>query len=342
MAGQQYFVQTGGPGSEPTVSVGSGQVKVQMQPGQLLPVPDQPQPTPEARVLDAASTKMSVVGGQVKSLAQGKFIPGVSDATGDPLDSGRSPQGAPLSRAELKEDSIVDYYGKTRVKELVSMGVLEPDKQHGGYKWTGRTGLEKERAVEQAVQQQQQQERRNAEGLGRDIEQTIGAAMQHLGETSVIGLYEATMRGSDVTQQLNEYASRMGLEPHEARAHFARVENAFIRQARQAAEYRGGVAAEDFDSFVSWALTHRPKEARQAYDRQFFHGDLAGIAALAKEFSASAAAFTDDEILNAEYPKGVRAFRSPEGRVLLQIEGHGTMPISEALQTLGGRITRKR
>jgi hypothetical protein len=122
----------------------------------------------------------------------------------------------------------------------------------------------------------------------------------------------------------------MGVEPHEIAAMFSTVEGDLTRQAQRALA-NVGVPSESWDAFREWVWSTKPNAIMDAIDHQFSYGRLDKLTELGRQFAATGKQFMPDEIMNAEFGNGIHAYKANNGRVLLDVPGHGTMPYEQAI-----------
>jgi hypothetical protein len=261
---------------------------------------------------------------------------GGKNETGDPLDGGMTQAGFPVSRNQLKLDDLVNVNGWGRIRELVGMGLLEADPA-GGFRWKGQQDPQ---ATQQPAVQEQQQQAPVKEPLAPDIEAGISTAVEKLGAESVQSLFEHTVRGNDVSAFLPDFASRLGVEPEQAQEMYSRTVAAFRQQGQQAAA-PCGVDPNAYNDFVAWAKAHHPEAVRKAEEDAFLHSNLDGVRALARAYAASGRQYSDEALLQADVPEGVRVFRADNGKVLVAFNGQ-TMPARDAIRLGYISVSRSR
>lgn len=269
--------------------------------------------------------------GSVKQHGPVSVQAGEAPASASPLDNARDGVWhSPVSKHAIKPDSIVTINGiEGDVAGFEKLGVIEkgPDGQY--------------RMAEAKPQQQQQQEQAEPrESLPQEIEGTISKAVDILGQTATHALFIHASQGNDVAKLMPELAARTGMEPEQAQATYDKTVAAFVSQAQSVAS-KVGVSADAWDGFVEWAHANKPAETHKAQEDHFLYGRTGGISALAKEYAATGAQWDADAVLNAELGGGITTSRDGNGKVILNIPGHGTMPYQQAVSAGIIRISHR-
>jgi hypothetical protein len=222
---------------------------------------------------------------------------------GDALDRGRDQTGYPQTRNQLTLDSIVDYHGETRVRELVAMKILEPDPA-GGFRWSAQPDA-------QSSQTQQQQTEPTAR-LSDGAENFMSAAAERLGPTTMYATMLAVLEGREV-RNIGEIASRLQKEPEAITQNIEKLKTEFTTVAQRGL----GMDEQTWADFVETTWERHPNEMHDATVKFVDNGQLGPLRALAAKFTASGAAYDDDSLLSAEVPEGARVWRNPDTRQIM-------------------------
>jgi hypothetical protein len=271
-------------------------------------------------------------GGTVRAHADGRVehegVRRASDAppapSADPFDSGMTQTGFRRARHQLTQDDLVMHQGvETRIRELLSLGLAEPDPA-GGFKMK----------AQQPSSQQEQQAKApefTTEKLSAQGEAAIGSIVQTLGAENAVAILHHVSESNEIPN-LGELASRMQTEPQVLSETIARVTNEMTTQARRVL----GMDEDSYEQFSQWAYQHAPEERREAITRVFEYGDYRAAKALAARFRTEGASGWSDAEL-AEIPLGTGGesaalSKDERGRPLITIPGYGTMLLRAAIQ----------
>jgi hypothetical protein len=225
-----------------------------------------------------------------------------------------------VSRDKLDENSIVQVDGmKVQIKTLVAIGKLAA-KPGGGFEWVKEAGPAEQPQAPQS------------EYLDRDTEAVLGEATNRLGGSTVLSLVDRVVTGKSIAE-VNELASRLGVEPADVHARIGTITRAFQGQAQRAL----GFDVDTFATFSAWAQQNHSKESLEAIRQQVGYADLSGIKKLAEAFKRSGAAWNEQDVLEADFGDGVTAHRdSRTGKIIMTIDGEGSMTFQDAVRY--GRI----
>jgi hypothetical protein len=155
------------------------------------------------------------------------------------------------------------------------------------------------------------------------------------GEVVANGMTMAYIKGLDVDSYASEIASRTGQDPKEVRAAADAVAADYTRAAREVAA-ANGVANRDgaWSKFIEWASAKNPDAALTAFDAFVSKHEAGPLARLAKQYARSGeaeTAFSDEEILNADFGDHIEAVRTNEHGVQLRIPGYEQMSLKAAV-----------
>jgi hypothetical protein len=264
---------------------------------------------------------------------QDDLIPKVHRMEADALVTGdlrgRNEWGTLVPAWQLTSDSLVEHMGMvSKVRDLVTIGILRPDPQRGGYQWTEDAFPQGQQPAQQ--QQQEQEEPAQRERLSDESEAFFNDVTSRIGAVPARALVESMITGRSVEPYISDYAKQLGVEPDEFREGLSTAQTELVEQARKAV----GFDEATFEQFSEWAWAEKSKEVRDAILKQVEYGDLRAVKKLAQEFHSTAKTYDENAVLNADFGKsGIRAYRDERtGKVVLSIPGHGTMPYQTAVR----------
>jgi hypothetical protein len=245
-------------------------------------------------------------------------------SSADPFDSGVTQTGFRRARHQLTQDDLVMHEGmQTRIRELVSLGFAEPDPA-GGFRMKAQPPVQEQ-------PREQQQDTPKMERLSESAEATISTIVGKLGDANAIAIVRQIAEGKEMPAA-GEYASRLGVEPHEFSEMVSRTADEYRGQAMRAL----GMDAETYAEFSQWAMQNDPGTTREAVLNAFDRSDYKLARQLAERFQREGASrWTDEEL--AEIPLGnggesVAMSKDERRRPLITIPGYGTMLLRAAIQ----------
>jgi hypothetical protein len=243
-------------------------------------------------------------------------------SSADPFDTGMTQTGFRRARHQLTQDDLVMHEGvETRIRELLSLGLAEPDPA-GGFRM---------KAQQPSSSQQQQEDTPRMERLSNEAEATITTVVSKLGEANAIAIVRQIAEGKEMPAA-GEYASRLGMEPQEFAQMIERTADEYRGQAMRALN----MDSETYEEFSQWAMQADPDTAREAVLNAFDRSDYKLARQLAERFQREGASgWTDAEL--AEMPLGngadsMAVSKDERGRPLITIPGYGTMLLRAAIQ----------
>lgn len=325
--------------------------------------PEQPQsrentsaPTPEPVVkFGGIRSRYDSSTGKVTVLSDGNDprIRGYNTATdkpgADPLDNARSQQGSPVARMSLGLDDIVDYGGTTRVRELVSMGVLVRDAN--GYRWAdgkapaGVTAPLVKQEAEAVAAEAGENEPISAAGIpgtSAAADVFLGSTRQAVGDTVYTGTLTAVIQGHDLSPFVQEISRRTQQPEDQIRDGIETARGEFERAGRAIA-MRAGVGNLAYTDFVEWAQERHPDQALEAGLALAQHKDVTGFTKLARQYARTGrgdtAGITDADLLGARFGNGIKARQTSDG-VVLDIPNQGTMSFKQAVASGLVKVSR--
>jgi hypothetical protein len=243
---------------------------------------------------------------------------------------GQNAYGQTVPAWQLTPDCLVEHMGMvSKVRDLVTLGILRPDPARGGFQWTQEAFPEGQQRNDQAQMGQPQEEPAQREVLSDRTEAFFTDVTSRVGVVPARALVETIITGRSVEPYISDYAKQLGVEPNEFRESIGTAQAELVEQARKAV----GFDEATFEQFSEWAWAEKSKEVRDAILRQVEYGDLRAVKKLAKEFHSTARTYDESAVLNADFGQsGIRAYRDERGKVILSIPGHGTMPYQAAIR----------
>jgi len=308
------------------VQIGSNGEAHETRPGTLDSAMQPPQSTTEprqgVRAMDSSERSGRVTigpNGEMEFTQHGpmRAQTGETNST-DPLELGRDGVwGNRIPRSELKPNSIVKIGGvEGDLAGFERLGLVEK----------GADGLYRLADAKQQEAQRQQQAEPMAK-LSEGGERFFSEAASALGSTTMMAATLSLMEGREL-KNAGELASRLRMEPAALSQNIERVTSELTSQARAALQ----MDESTFAAFTEHVWQHRPNEIRDAILRQVDNGDLRPLRALGAAFTKSGSAYSDEDILSAEFGSGITARRGDDGRVMLNIPGRGTVLAREAFK----------
>jgi hypothetical protein len=242
----------------------------------------------------------------------------------DPFETGMTQTGFRRARHQLTQDDLVMHAGvETRIRELLNLGMAEPDPA-GGFRMKAQSAAQQER-------QQEQEQPVKMERLSNEAESTIGTIVSKLGDANAIAIVRQIAEGKEMPAA-GEYASKLGVEPHEFSEMIERTAGEYRGQAMRAL----GMDAETYEAFSQWTMQHDPDATREAVLNAFDRSDYKLARQLAERFQQDGASQWSDEEL-AEVPLGngaesMAVSKDERGRPLITLPGYGTILLRAAIQ----------
>lgn len=207
------------------------------------------------------------------------------------LSEARSPIGQRITdAAQLTSDSIVRFAGvETSIATLVTLGLVVRDGVTGTFR-----AVEPQQATSQpapaepAARMDDHSEAIVAEATEKAAGETMAAAVE---------IMSSDGRVSDGT--VARIASRLSIEPEQARARIAHVQEAYARAAVAAGAKAAETSEEVAHDALQSARTARTSELRQAAEQHFTSGAPAGYKDFVIDFVAGLGTSDPDRILTA-------------------------------------------
>jgi hypothetical protein len=157
----------------------------------------------------------------------------------------------------------------------------------------------------------------------KELVNTVTPGTQTRGLLGIIDTGEVSLA------TLNSAATEAGIEPSAMAAKVNSAMEGFRAQAESLAKSTGADPAAFFD----WAKANRTGDMKKAMLDHAQQRTTAGYVPLLREFNESLAERDPEAVLNAHFPDaGVKAFRAPDGKVVLSIPGRGTMSYRSAVK----------
>ncbi|SDE94878.1 hypothetical protein SAMN05421720_11743 [Rhodospira trueperi] len=247
----------------------------------------------------------------------------------------------PVAPHEVKDSDVVYVGGvETSVKVAASMGFIRPSAV-GGYEDAGGS-LGKPEATTVAPE--------DPDRGGEEVDMTERGGFEALEDVEARGILEevtSVASTDDVHAAINEVvdqgglseksigrmAASMGITEEEAADKLERLNAGYTAQRNKVLEAEG-IADEVADQFWHWAATMRAREGADALRKQFTNGNLDGFRGLAREFYRDALPATSPEVIvQAAEDSGMDAWVTREGRIILDIPGHGQLEYNSALNS---------
>jgi hypothetical protein len=253
----------------------------------------------------------------------------------------------PVAPHEVRDSDVVYVGGvETSVKVAASMGFIKPSTV-GGYEDAGSLG--KGEATTERRVAPEDPEAGSRRG-GEEVDMTERGGFEALEDVEAKGILEevtSVASTDDVHAAINEVvdqgelseksigrmAASMGITEEEAADKLERLNAGYTAQRDKALEAEG-IADEVADQFWHWAATMRAREGADALRKQFANGNLDGFRGLAREFYRDALPATNPEVIvQAAEDSGMDAWVTQEGRIILDIQGHGQLEYKSALNS---------
>ena len=128
---------------------------------------------------------------------------------------------------------------------------------------------------------------------------------------------------------LERAASEAGIQPAEMGAKLGAAMKGFQAQAAAFAAQRGV----DMEQFTDWARTHHAGDLKNAMQRHVQQRDVGAYGALVGRYMENLDRIDPQSILSAKFPDtGMSAFKAADGRIVLNIPGHGQVSWSAAVK----------
>lgn len=251
----------------------------------------------------------------------------------------------PVAPHEVRDSDVVYIGGvETSVKVAASMGFIKPSAV-GGYEDAGSLGKSEATVSERPKVAPEDR------GVDRgEVDMTERGGFEALEDVEAKGILEEVTSVastddvhaaiSEVVEQgelseksIGRMAASMGITEAEAVDKLERLNAGYTAQRDKVLEAEGiadGVA----DQFWHWAATMRAREGADALRKQFANGNLDGFRGLAREFYRDALPATNPEVIvQAAEDSGMDAWVTKDGRIILDIPGHGQLEYRSALNS---------
>lgn len=264
----------------------------------------------------------------------------------DPLENATL-NGSRVPRARLTEDAMIEHPrlgGNLPISEAINLGWLKKTAD-GGFAWTGEMA-----DIATAPAAESEQAKADGEvvipadaGTSTTVDMTRKMLAKDAGPMVSNALTQAVIKGADVAPFVAEIARRTGGDAAEIRQAVDSVSSAYVASARKIAVANG---LRDGDSawagFIGWISEHQP-DAAQAALTEFADNHNAGpLTRLVRQFNRSGqaeSAYSDAEIMSANFGSGIRAVKTDKG-VLLDVPNHGRMTLRDAVARGIVRVSR--
>jgi len=264
---------------------------------------------------------------------------GAPAESNDPLDSATL-NGMRVPRARLTEKAMLDYPrlgGSMPLSQAVDFGWLKKNAD-GSYSWAGEMA---DLATAPAVAAANDQKAADGdismigvEGTKSTTDMAVKLLRRDAGETVANGLTQAVIAGKDPAAFIADISRRSGQSEAEIRQAVDAVTADYSRAAKQVAVANGlrpGDAS--WDMFTAWVSENQAQAGHDALTRFVDDHEAGPLARLVRQYSRSGAAqsaYTDAEILSANFGSGIKAVQTEKG-VLLDIPNHGRMTLKAAM-----------
>jgi len=244
---------------------------------------------------------------------------------GDYLRTARSPTGSPVSGRPLRNDDIVMIEGiETSVENARRLGLIA-ENEYGK--------LVNAAQASDLVKREEPETDPSAHGDAfanpEDEAYLAEASSKTMPGTQVSAINDIVTKGEVTRGTLERLASEAGIEPGEAQAEVAKVHGLFMDQARKVVSEVGPI---DFTDFGHWAWKHSPNAIQEAIRSHAMYRQTDGYRALAREYMETMDLHDPHAILEADFGPGVKATKSHDGRVFLDINGKGQVSWRQAVQ----------
>lgn len=270
--------------------------------------------------------------------------------------------GVKASLAMAEENDIVNLgpgLGDSSVKAWMQLGLIEPNPNGRGFRLVGQSQAWQEQVAQKDAEgaegpkaKQVDNDEVVTEADLQGVQSTSPQADATLAQirdnapASVEAIVHAV--GSDLSPDWQDIARQTG------------DETILQRGEQMVEEYRAAgrqvlsnLGVSDHDAFVSWAVSTEPEKARDAV-RSMMDGNAGPLAALGRRYAkslqtpvgklkaeaATAASYSTEDVLSANFGGGIRAFRSGNGQAVLDIPGRGKVEFNEAVRLGYIRVTR--
>jgi hypothetical protein len=244
--------------------------------------------------------------------------------------------GAPVSPDAVTDDTLITHMGmQSRASDLLALGILQRD-QNGRIV---EAGVQPQSTPQpEAKQEQKQEDTVKPVTFTAEFDKNVRDVVKVAGDAPVLATLDAVVNGRDATKLDADLASRMGVEVADIVTKREAITNE-IQSVAHATLQQIGV---DGDDFRSWAESNRRGDLYEAVVDLFDRGDSRKLVKLGNDYKGSPAGARDSAASNmlssAEVDTVARSLSkagyavTPMGRgYAVDLPGHGTMPLSEAV-----------
>jgi hypothetical protein len=252
-----------------------------------------------------------------------------TNGRGGILGTARTPHGAPAGR--LSPDSVVTVNGvEMRLKHAEAAGLI----RYVGGEYVEANAQQQAAITNEPTPQQQQEKAEEAAkvGFAAEVEAFLGETVGRIAPSIQTNIIESALSvafSPDVDfavdkQNLAGVAADFGIDPSRLQDAMRYAEIGFRTQASDALK-KAGIAREDSESFLEWAMANRKAEFLAAVRQHVYARDPSGYAAVAKQYLRNSA--PAQQTLEQH---GVKTRVLPNGQRLVTVPGRPEVPVEVA------------